>query len=226
MGQYSVIFNQRKVSLSLAVGLVLIIEQGCTAILTSDRSMMKTPSSKDSITLVLDSVTIKVIPQNGKVYGLVGPLLPIIPFWHSEAKDRFWFLISVLPQNGEIIFDPTHITLETERGDTFLPVGFNGPLLSEDIVRNNSDPRKILLDEKNLNTSVSPFPISAEVLVGVIFETKTIDPEQRFTLVLKGLKRGGHPIEVPPLTFSKERWRHFDFHLFDPLSIRKEWVVQ
>jgi hypothetical protein len=188
--------------------------------------MMKSPYSKDSITLVLDSVTIKVIPQNGKVFGLVGPLLPIIPFWHSEAKNRFWFLISLLSQNGEIIFDPTRIALETERGDTFLPVGFNGPLLFEDIVRNNSDPRKILLDEKNLNTSASPFSISAEVLVGVIFETKTIDPDQHFTLVLKGLERGGHPIEVPPLKFNKERRRHFDFLLFDPLSIHTEQVVQ
>jgi hypothetical protein len=171
-------------------------------------------------------VVIKVIPENGKIFGFVGPFIPIIPIWHSEAKNSFWLLISLLSQNGEITFDPRRVVLETERGDTFLAAGFKGPLHLADIIQNNSDPRKKLLDEKSLNISVSPFSISEEVLVGVMFETKTIDPDQHFTLVLKGIERGGHPIEVPPLKFNKERRRHFNFLLFDPLNIRKEWVVQ
>jgi len=132
----------------------------------------------------------------------------------------------LLSQNGEVTFDPRRVVLETEGGDTFLAAGFNGPLPFSDIIQDNSDPRKKLLDEKTLNISVSPFSISAEVLVGVMFETRTIDPDQHFTLVLKGLKRGGHPIEVPSLKFNKERRRHFDFLLFDPLNIHTERVVQ
>jgi hypothetical protein len=206
-----------------------MIGQGCTVIWNSDQSVMQPLSeslSKDPSTLVADSVVIKVVPQNGKIFGFVGPFIPIIPVWLSEAKNGFWFLISLLPKNGEITFSPSLVALKTERGDTFLPAGFTGPLRLADIIQNNSDPRKKLLDAKSLNVSVNPFSISAEVLVGVMFETKTIDPDQHFTLVLKGLEKGGHPIEVPPLKFSKERRRHFDFLLFDPLSIHTEQVVQ
>lgn len=59
-----------------------------------------------------------------------------------------------------------------------------------------------------------------------MFDTKTIDPHQPFTLVIDGLKKEGHPIEVPPLRFKNKRRRHFDFLLFDPLNIHKEWVAE
>lgn len=213
--------------IALATILVMMFGQGCTAILTSDQSVLQLSTSGNPRILTLDSVTIKVFPRNGKALGVAGPVVPIFPFWESEAADRFWFQIYLLPRNGEVTFDPRRIVLETERGDTFRAAGFTGPLFYADINENNSDTAgKTLLDEKSLNTSVNAVSISAEALVGVMFETRTIDPDQHFTLVITGLEKGGQPIEVPPLKFNRLRMRHLAFLLFDPLNYHAEWVVQ
>lgn len=213
--------------LSCVAILSTLLGQGCTAILTSDQSVLQLSTSGNPRILTLDSVTIKVFPRNGKALGVAGPVVPIFPFWESEAADRFWVQIYLLPRNGEVTFDPRRIVLETERGDTFLAAGFTGPLLYADINENNSDTAgKTLLDEKNLNTSVSAVSISAEALVGVMFETRTIDPDQHFTLVITGLEKGGQPIEVPSLKFNRLRMRHLAFLLFGPLNFQTEWAVQ
>jgi hypothetical protein len=207
----------------------VMLGQGCTVIASSDQSVMQPrsePPSKGVNCLALDSVTIKVIPENGKHFALVGPFIPIMPIWHSAASNRFWFQISLSPNNGEITFDPSLVTLETEAGDTFFAAGFNGPLRLSDVIQNQTDTREKLLDAKSLNVSVSSFRIAVEVLVGLMFETKTINPDQHFRLVLRGLERGGDPIQVPPLEFNKERRRYFYFSLIRPLSIHSEWVVQ
>ncbi|MGE3978157.1 MAG: hypothetical protein AB7F94_11280 [Nitrospira sp.] len=59
-----------------------------------------------------------------------------------------------------------------------------------------------------------------------MFDTKTLDPDQHFTVVLKGLEGQGLFIEVPPLKFKNEKTRLFAFLTFDPLNFRTEWVVQ
>ena len=221
--------SKRMAWLNCVVFLVFMLGQGCTVIWNSEQSVLQPLSQFPSIdpsTLVADSVVIKVAPENSKVFGFVGPVLPIIPVWHSEGSNRFWFLISLFSQNGEITFDPRRVALETEQGDIYVAMGFSGPLGLAELVRNKSDPHKKLLDEKVLNVSASPFAISTEVLIGVMFEIETIDPEQHFTLVLKGLEREGHSIEVPPLKFSKERRRHLDFLLFDPLNFHAERVIE
>ena len=107
-----------------------------------------------------------------------------------------------MPKNGEVTVDPRRIALEAERGDTFFAAGFTGPLLYSDINKSNVDIGETLFDEKHLNASVSQVSISAEALIGVMFETNTIDPDQHFTLIITGLESGGHPIEVPPLKFT------------------------
>ena len=134
--------------------------------------------------------------------------------------------MTLSPENGEISFDPKRVVLETEKGDTFLSAGFSGPLLVADAVRDKSDLDKHLLNANTLNISLSPFSISAEVFVGVMFNTKTPDPDQHFTVFLKRLKRQGVPIEVPPLKFRNEKRRLFAFLTFDPLNYHTEWEVQ
>ena len=163
-----VIVKKRIACLALAAILVVMFGVGCTTILTSDESGFQWATSGNlGRTLVLDSLTIKVFPQNGKFFGITGPLVPVFPLWYSEAKNRFWFQIYLLPKNGEVTVDPRRIVLETERGDTFRAAGFTGPLLYANINENNSDTAgKTLLDEKSLNTSVSAVSISAEALVG------------------------------------------------------------
>lgn len=153
--------------LSCVAILSTLLGQGCTAISTSNQSILHVSTNGNlRRTLVLDSLTIKVFPRNGKALGVAGPIVPIFPFWESEAADRFWVQIYLLPRNGEVTFDPRRIVLETERGDTFFAAGFTGPLLYVDINENNSDTAgKTLLDEKSLNTSVNAVSISAEALV-------------------------------------------------------------
>lgn len=58
-----------------------------------------------------------------------------------------------------------------------------------------------------------------------MFDTKTLDPDQHFTVVLTGVERQGLPIEVPPLKFRNEKRRLLAFLTFAPLNIRKEWIV-
>lgn len=185
---------------------------------------MHSPAGQGEITLVLDSVTMNVVPQNGKAFGLAGPIIPVIPIWYSEAKTEFWVLISFLSNTGEITFDPRVVTLETEGGDTFRAAGFNGPIPVSKISLDNSTAVNEVLDGKTLNRAVTPFPISADVLVGVMFATKTIGPDQDFTLVLDGLEKEGHRIDMPTLKFSKERRRHFTFSFLN-FNFPKEWAV-
>lgn len=73
---------------------------------------------------------------------------------------------------------------------------------------------------------MSQVSISAEALIGVRFETNTIDPDQHFTLIIMGLESGGHPIEVPPLKFNKLSKRYVVFSLFGLLHFQREWEVQ
>ncbi|MDH4083220.1 MAG: hypothetical protein OEV99_06205 [Nitrospira sp.] len=129
------------------------------------------------------------------------------------------------PENGEITFDPKRVLLETDQGDTFLAAGFSGPLLVADAIRDKVDLDKHLLNASSLDVSLSPLPISAEVFMAVMFDTKKLDPDQHFTVVLNGVERQGLPIEVPPLKFRNEKTRLFGFLTFDPLNIRKEWIV-
>ena len=221
------IVKKRIACLALAAILAVMFGQGCTAILTSDQSVLQVSTNgSPQRTLALDSFTIKVFPENRKYYGVAGPVVPIIPLWSGEREHGFWFQIYVLPKNGEITIDPRRIALETERGDTFFAAGFTGPLPYADINKSNVDIGKILFDEKQLNVSVSQVPISEEALIGVMFETTTIDPDQHFTLIIPGLESGGHPIEVPPLKFNRLRTRHVDFSLFGPLRFQREWEVQ
>jgi len=190
---------------------------------------MQLPNSKNSSKLTLDSVTIGIVPQNNRVFAVGGPLVPIFPIWESQAKAheaQFWLLVVLSPENGEISFDPKRVVLETEKGDTFLAGGFSGPLLVADAIRDKSDLDKHLLNANSLNVSLSPFSISAEVFVGVMFDTKTLTPDQHFTVFLKGLERQRLPIEVPPLKFRNEKRRLFAFLTFDPLNYHAEWVVQ
>ncbi len=213
--------------LTLAAILAVMFGQGCTTILASDESGFQSArNGNPQRTLALDSVTIKVFPENMKFYGVTGPVVPFYPFWSGELGHGFWFRIYVLPKNGEITVDPRRIALETERGDTFFAAGFTGPLLSSDINKSNVDIGKTLFDEKHLNSSVSQVSISAEALIGVMFETNTIDPDQNFTLIITGLESGGHPIEVPPLKFNRLRRRMVAFSFFGPLRFQTEWEVQ
>lgn len=190
---------------------------------------MQLSTSNNSRKLALDSVTIQIVPQNSRGFAVGGPLVPIFPIWESQAKaheSQFWLLVVLSPKNGTISFDPKRVVLETDQGDRFLAVGFSGPLLVANAIRDKSDLDKHLLNANSLNASFSPFSISAEVFVGVMFDTKTLDPDQHFTVVLKGLERQGLPIEVPSLKFKNERRRHFAFLTFDPLNYHAEWVVQ
>lgn len=213
--------------LVLAAILAVIFGQGCTTILASDVSGLQlSTNGNPQRALALDSFTIKVFPENRKFYGLTGPVVPIYPFWSEELKHGFWFRIYILPKNGEITIDLRRIALETERGETFFAAGFTGPLLYSDINKSNLDFGTILFDEKHLNPSLSQVSISAEALIGVMFETNTIDPDQHFTLIITGLESGGHQIEVPPLKFDRLRTRHVAFSLFGPLRFQTEWEVQ
>ena len=214
--------------LSCVAILSTLLGQGCIIIGTGDRSKMQLSNSKNPTKLALDSVTIQIVPLNNRVFAVAGPLIPIFPIWESYTKahkTQFWFLVVLSPENGEISFDPKRVVLETDQGDTFLAAGFSGPLLVVDAVRDKSDLDKQLLNANSLNVSLSPFLISAEVFVGVMFDMKTLDPDQHFTVFLKGLERQRLPIEVPPLKFRNERRRLFAFLLVDPLNIRKEWIV-
>jgi hypothetical protein len=123
-----VVFNKRIACRTLLAFFAIASGQGCTAILTSDRSEMQLATSRNPTRLALPSVTIQVVPQNGKVIGMVGPLVPIFPFWYSEAKDKFWFLISLSPINGEISFDPRRVAIKTEQGGSFHVARYGGPL--------------------------------------------------------------------------------------------------
>lgn len=222
------ILNKRIVCLSCVAILATMLGQGCTIIGTSDRSKMQLSNSKNATKLALDSVTIGIVPQNNRVFAVGGPLVPIFPIWESYAKAntaQFWFLVVLSPKNGEISFDPKRVVLETDQGDTFLAAGFSGPLLVADAIRDKLDLDKHLLNTDSLNVSLSPLSISAEVFMGVMFDIKTLDPDQHFTVVLRGLERQGLPIEVPPLKFRNEKTRLFAFLTFDPLNIRKEWIV-
>ncbi len=214
----------RTVLVSLVTFVISTLGQGCTTIWSDDRSVMKSPNTADSVTFTLDSVEIKVIPQNGRFWGGTGPLLPLIPIWHTEDRNRFWFLISVLPRIGTVSFDPRRVTLQIEQGNTFSSAGFTGPLSVSDIHTNSDSER--LLDEKSLNVSNNRFSASTEVLIGLMFDIRTFDPDQPFTMILGGLEKGGQAIEIPPLRFHRQQRRHFDFILFDPLSFRTEWIVQ
>lgn len=223
------IFTKRITYLSCVPILAILLGQGCTIIGTSDRSKMQLASSKNSTKLALDSVTIGIVPLNNSVFALGGPLVPIFPIWESYAKAnnaQFWLLVVLSPENGEISFNPKRVALETDQGDTFLAAGFSGPLLVADAIRDKVNLDKHLLNANSLNVSLSPLPISAEVFMGVMFNTKTLDPDQHFTVVLKGLERQGLPIEVPPLKFRNEKTRFFAFLTFDPFNYRTEWIVQ
>lgn len=205
---------------------------GCTSLYTVDESVAQIPPgefvSRDPRELVVDWVTIRTEPQNRKSFGLHGPLLPIIPFWSSHSEDSFWFKITLEPPKfklGDIYFDPMQIVLETENGDPLVTRGFTGPFPAV------FDRRK-LTDSTILNASLSPFLISrGGVAVGVLFETKAIDPSKPFSLVLKGLRRGTQLIEVPKLKFQRQRIRHFDIDHINILfphnssGYHREWVV-
>lgn len=214
----------RTVLLSLVTFVITTLGQGCTFIWNDDRSVMKSPFAADSVTFTLDSVEIKVLPQNGKLWGIAGPIVPLIPVWHSEDRNRFWFLISVLPKIGTVSFHPRRVTLQMDQGNTYSSAGFTGPLSVSDI-HSDSDLER-LLDEKGLNVSDNRFSASEEVIIGLMFDISTLASDQPFTIMLAGLQKAEQIIEIPPLRFHRQQRRHLDFILFDPLSVRKEWVVQ
>lgn len=183
---------------------------------------MELPLGKDSNTVVLDATSVTVSPQNSKFFGFVGPFIPIIPFWASNAKTNFWFVISLLPQNGSIAFDPMKAALDAGQGNKLLAKGFTGPIKLEHI---GSETWTDIVNPAYANASVGPLLVSSEVFFGVAFDVATISPDQRFTLLLEGLEGEDGPIDVPRLVFKMEKIRHFVFLTFDPLNVRKQWVV-
>jgi len=173
----------------------------------------------------LDSVTIKVYPVNRKIFGFFGPLLPVIPVWHSPSTSRFWIILSILATNGEIWFNPGHVLLQIEQGGTYPAAGYTGPMSFSEWSK--LYPVETFLDAKSFNASLNPFPVEKEeVVIGLMFDIKPLAPDQRFSMTIDGFERIGYPnVGVPMLSFKKQTRKHFDFVIFDPLSVHKEWIV-
>ena len=160
---------------------------------------------------------------NVRSFGLVGLIVPFIPFWNSgEDKNEFTIVLTFLPESAnDLSFAPQQVVLETEQG-VLMPAGiFRGDFITD-------DPQLFIRGNKK---QAGPVLLNRELRIWLTFPVKPIPPGDRFSVVLNGLSRSGLPIEALRLEFQRQlslRIIYFlptlNIHNMGP-SIDAKWVI-
>jgi hypothetical protein len=157
-------------------------------------------------------IDIRVVPQNGRSFGLVGPAVPVIPLWRKNDGIPFWIGVYLYPEAKDFAFDPNQVFLVFDGRQDIVPAGFTGPFSITEKNPNEGDPRgpceRELYNPDGWRAPRVPFYVIGEMCFGVMYKIVTPKPEEQFVISLKGLMKGGRPVDLPPIQFEKDsRWR-------------------
>lgn len=208
---------------ALLVAVLLMSSLGCVGIVNSSRSVPHVSAQGKSTGVLSCSLKLNVIPLNAEVFGMMGLILPIIPIWHNHAQDHFWVLLTLNSTDGAIRFDTKDIVLVTEEDRHLVAVSMSGP---HPVQKGRHTSLEALLDMKNPSYIVDSLIISEEVLVGLMFQTPTLPPDRQFKVIIDRTQRHDCAHDPILISFERRQSREFYFSILDPVTIRKEWVIE
>lgn len=141
------------------------------------------------------SMEIEGVANNLRTFGLMGVIVPFIPFWSSgEDKAGRTVYLTFSPSGQEdFALDAQKIVLVNSQGESIPPSEIKGPYNREN-----------LYDRTFPKATAGSFTISKKLAVHLLFPVDLPAPDHEFTVVLKGLSRSTEPIEAPTLKFKKQ----------------------
>ena len=155
--------------------------------------------------LHLQEMNIRLVPHNGYSFGLMGPVVPVIPLWENPSPRPFWVGIFFDAQAEGITFDPNKVTLILERGHEVLPTTFTGPFSTEEKKRN--DPCKEIFESAAWKVEQVPFYVIGKMCMGVAYNIEPPTLKEKFTVVLDGIQKDRQPLLGSRIEFEEEsKW--------------------
>jgi hypothetical protein len=131
-------------------------------------------------------VSVEGTTNNNRAFGLLGPILPFIPFWNSgENTSSLTVYLKLVPVgNGRVSIDPLQITLITKDGERLHPSEVKGPFAEKSFLERSS----------------YPVTVSEKISVHLFFPVSRVSPDHRFNLILEF----SEPHASMDLTFTKQ----------------------
>jgi hypothetical protein len=175
-----------------------MIQTGCGAVGIERESTAEYPiTSKEDGPGT--SFKLQGFANNPHRFGLIGIIVPFVPFWWSEGEDKHEFTVKLTISPGardDVSLDARQAILLTEVGESISPIKIHGPFNVEDIAD--------IDDLTSPRAEGGSFNISKRVEVHLVFPIQPLPPDHKFTLVLNGLSRSGQPYASTKLDFKKQ----------------------
>ncbi len=157
------------------------------------------------------------------------PVIPWIPgiasswFYSSdyEPEQRLWIEFCLIPNNGQVSFDPHKVTVQTSDEKKFVPAGLEGPAILEEQKANQPSDIPHLSHACSLPLHLGSTGIFGHVPDHEIITAKpicirlgfrvSVTPATSYLLRIEGLSIDGKPVSVSPTQFQrvsrKQIWR-------------------
>ena len=188
----------RTVLVPLLLGCILS-SSGCVWVGYRSSSVSVLPESCDLDSdknpypaLSLQELNIRLVPHNGHSFGLVGPVVPLVPLWERPSRRPFWIGILFDAQTEGITFDPNKVTLILERGHEVLPTTFTGPFSTEEKKRN--EPCTEIFESAAWKVEQVPFYVIGRMCIGVAYNIDPPTQKEKFAVVLDGIEKDRQPV--------------------------------
>lgn len=227
-----------------AIAFAVLAIQGCVLLGPATYSKPHLPSESGhrleehnlgyQYVLSLPELELFASPRNASPgWGLVGPWpLPVIPFplqWDGtdHSGRPFVFDLHLYPAGQQLLIDIAQITLETDDGRRFTPIGFIGPVEARVYWGHKQVPHYLRgragicgektdgwgaaeLEELPLQEPQSPIAFAEDICLGLLFDVPTPSPDHKFTLSIGGISKAGAAVSVPQIHFERARGWEYD----------------
>jgi hypothetical protein len=209
----------------LGVALTLVLAQGCAAI---QRWEISRPALERPTSAAIDGegyiglprLKVAVTSRNDRViFAFAGPAivvpLPIIPLPGSlidppKREPPFWIDVAIDPEGEDFTFDPGKVRLHVNERAALAPTLTRGPAPVGDFPNHRRG--KVICDLNRWGDSrvTVPIPVRERTCFSLRFEIVPPSADTSFVVSLDGLAKGGQPVALPQILFTKGRaWSFF-----------------
>jgi hypothetical protein len=208
----------------LAVALVLVLAQGCAAIVRREFSR-PTPEQSAAASidgegyLGLPGVKIAVSARNDRMtFALVGPAivvpLPVIPLPGSvldppKREPPFWIDVAIDPEGEGFTFAPAEVRLRLDQQPGLAPAHTSGPA---EVRRSYQRAGTVVcgFNPSGDRGATGPIPVRERTCFSLRFDIAPLAAETTFVVSLDGLANNGQPMGPLQIRFTKDHAWSFE----------------
>jgi hypothetical protein len=177
---------------------------GCVLVGVTDISQ---PSDQLPGAIELPGIGVMVVPHNeGEWRGLIG-VVPVVPIWEQPERPRggFWVSVWLDPEGEDFTFDPRAVVLRVRDGAALAPSAFTRPRQAN-VERRSRWPPCAFPRGQSPEAS-APISITQIACVDMRFDVDPPPPEQRFSVLVSGIRRAGQAHPSVEVSFQEgKRW--------------------